>query len=172
MGRSIDEEIKEKAFQLWRKNGQSPTKVARVLADQGHVITRQTIDAWANDPECDWKGRSARADAVEQEAKDPELSGEERMIAALSRQAKRYEEYFETLTVKNMDSQAVYAYTNLISTLQSIRQKTDAFRAEVFLDFLKELIGWLAKNDPDSVAAIEKNFDDFALYAKERYGKR
>ena len=172
MGRSIDEEIKEKAFQLWRKNGQSPTKVVRMLQEQGHAVTRQTIDAWMNDPECDWKGRAARADAVEQQAKDPELTGEERMIAALTRQAQRYEEYFDTLTVKSMDSQAVYAYTNLITTIQSIRQKTAAYRAEVFLDFLKELIDWLAKNDPDSVVAIEKNFDDFALYAKERYGKR
>ena len=168
MGRSVDDEIKEKAFQLWRKCS-SPTKVVKLLQDAGHKVTRQSIDTWMNDPDLDWKGRAARADAIEQEARDPELTGEERMVAALAKQAKRYEEYFETLTPKTMDTQAVYAYTNLISTLQSIRQKTAAYKAELFIDFMKDLIGWLNKNDPESVPAIERNFDEFIQFAKEQY---
>ena len=35
---------------------------------------------------------------------------------------------------------------------------------------MKDLIEWLGKNDPDSVDAIERNFDDFVAFAKERYG--
>lgn len=167
MGRSVDDEIKEKAFQTWRKNGRSPERTVKELRDQGHMVTRQSIDTWKN--ERDWEGRAAKADAVEQEAKDPELTGEERMVAALAKQAKRYEEYFETLTPKEMDSQAVYAYTNLISTLQAIRQKTGAYKAELFIDYMKDLIGWLSKNDPESVPAIERNFDEFILFAKDKY---
>ncbi len=169
MGKSIDEEIKETAFQLWRKNGQSPTKTVRALQDLGHMVTRQTIDEWMNDPDRDWTGRAARADAVEQKAKDPQLSGEEKLIASLVKEQEKYEQYFETLTLKERDHQAVYAFTNLVASIQNIRQKTAAYKAETFIVFLKELINWLNLNDPPSVQAIQKNFDDFIAHAKEKW---
>lgn len=167
MGRSVDDEIKEKAFQLWRRNGRSPEKTAKELNSLGHMVTRQSIDTWKN--ERAWEDRAARAEAIEQQAKDPNLSGEEKMIAALVGQKNRYEQYFETLPIGQMDTQAVYAYTNMITTIQNIRQKTAAYKAELFTEFLKDLIGWLQRNDPESVGAIEKNFDDFIVHAKERY---
>ncbi|MEK6744284.1 MAG: hypothetical protein AABZ15_11760 [Nitrospirota bacterium] len=170
MGKSVDDEIKEKAFQLWRKCGRSPERVVKELRDQGHMVTRQSIDTWKNKGL--WEDRAARAEALEQTVNDPQLSGEEKMIAALLGQKDRYEKYFETLPIGEMDTQAVYAYTNMITTIQSIRQKTAAYKAEQFIDFMKDLIGWLSKNDPESVPAIEKNFDDFIAFAKEKYGKR
>jgi len=169
MGKSVDDEIKETAFQLWRKNGRSPDKTVRALNEKGHMVTRQTIDAWKNDR--DWEGRADRADAIEQTARDPKLSGEEKMIAALASQITRYEMYFESMKPSETDTQAVYAYTNLITTIQNIRQKTVAHKAEMFTSFLRDLIGWLNLNDPDSVPGIEKNFDDFIAFAKEKYNR-
>jgi hypothetical protein len=170
MGKSVDDEIKETAFQLWRKNGRSPDRVVKELREKGHMVTRQSIDTWKN--ERGWEDRAARAEALEQTAKDPQLSGEEKMIAALIGQKDRYEKYFETLPIGQMDTQAVYAYTNMITTIQNIRQKTASYKAELFVDFMKDLIIVLAKNDPESVPAIEKNFDEFILFAKDRYAKR
>jgi len=167
MGKSVDDEIKEKAFQLWRKCGRSPDRVVKELREQGHMVTRQSIDTWKNAGA--WEDRAARAEALEQTAKDPQLSGEEKMIAALIGQKNRYEQYFETLPIGQMDTQAVYAYTNMITTIQNIRQKTASYKAELFTDFLKDLIGWLQQNDPAAVAAIEKNFDDYVAHAKDKW---
>lgn len=167
MGKSIDEEIKETAFQLWRKCGQSPDKTVKTLRELGHMVTRQSIDAWKH--ERDWAIRAAKAEAIEQQAKDPNLSGEERMIAALVTQQQKYETYFETMTPKEIDSQAIYAFTNLITTIQSIRQKSAAYKTETFIVFWRELINWLNLNDPPAVQAIQKNFDDFVAYAKEKW---
>ena len=167
MGKSVDDEIKEKAFQLWRKCGRSPDRVVKELRGEGHMVTRQSIDTWKNKGA--WEDRAARAELLEQKTTDPQLSGEEKMIAALIGQKDRYEQYFETLPIGQMDTQAVYAYTNMITTIQNIRQKTANYKAELFIDFMKDLISFLSKNDAESVPAIEKNLDEFILFANDRY---
>ena len=170
-GKSLISENLELAYRIWRECGQSPEATVRKLnSEHDFTVSRQTIYEWME--KYNWKARAALAEAVEQKAKDPQLSGEERMVAALASQIARYEAYFETLTPKEMDSQAVYAYTNLITTIQNIRQKTAAYKADLFVGFMKELINWLSKNDPEAVHAIEKNLDDFITYAREMYGRR
>ena len=42
-------------------------------------------------------------------------------------------------------------------------------QGDAFVDFMRDLIDWLSRNDPDTVAAIEKNFDEFVKWAKEKY---
>lgn len=169
-GKSLIAENLELAYRTWRACGQSPTETTRALQIKGFSVSRQTIDEWTQ--KYNWKERATRAEAEEQRAKDPNLSGEEKMISSLVKQQQRYEEYFETLKVNEIDPQVTYAYTNLITTVQNIRQKTAAYKAELFVDFMRELIGWLAKHDPNSAPAIEKNFEDFIAFAKEKYGRR
>jgi hypothetical protein len=167
MGRSLDDEIKEAAFHIWRKCGQSPDRTVKALREKGHMVTRQTIDAWKNERK--WVVRAAEADAVEHQAKDANLTSEERLIAVLVSEQEKYEQYFKTLTIHNRDHQAVYACASLASTIQNIRQKSATYKAETFTAFMRDLIGWLNLNDPESVPAIEKNFDDFIAFAKEKY---
>lgn len=167
-GKSLISENLELAYRIWRECGQSPeATVKRLNSEYDFTVSRQTIYEWME--KYNWKERAARAEAEERKAKDPVLSGEERMVAALVSQQQRYEAYFETLAVKEIDTQAVYAYTNLITTIQNIRQKTATHKSELFISFLKELINWLNLNDPASVQAIEKNFDDFIAYAKDKW---
>lgn len=44
-------------------------------------------------------------------------------------------------------------------------KKSSAF----FIDFMKDLINYLTKNDPEAVQYIERNFDEFIAFAKEKY---
>ncbi len=158
----------ELAYQTWRKCGRSPSLTIKTLNEEyGFSVSRPTLDQWKE--EGDWGARADRAEAEEQRARDPRLSGEERMVGALVKQQQKYETYFETLTPKEIDTQAIYAYTNLITTIQNIRQKSSAYKAEIFIVFLKELINWLNLNDPPAVQAIQKNFDDFITHAKEKW---
>jgi hypothetical protein len=168
-GKSLISENLELAYRVWRECGQSPEQTVRKLnSEHDFTVSRQTIYEWME--KYNWKERAARAEAVEQQAKDPQLSGEEKLIAALESQKKRYEAFFETLGPLGIDNQATYAYSSLISTIQGIREKTGSYKAGLFVEFLRELITWLARHDPDSVPAIEKNFDDIVAAAKEKYG--
>jgi hypothetical protein len=158
----------ELAYKTWLACGQSPTLTIRTLREShGFSLSRQTLDEWKK--EGDWDGRAARAKAVEQKANDPNLSGDERIIAALVKEMGKYEEYFDTLTVNKRDTQVTYAYTSLVTTIQNIRQKTAAYKSDLFIEFMRELISWLQKNDMESVPAIEKNFDEFIQFSKEKY---
>lgn len=167
-GKSLIAENLELAYRVWRECGQSPEQTVKTLGSKHDFpVSRQTLYEWME--KYSWKERAAKAEVIEQQAKDPNLSGEERMIAALVTQQQRYETYFETMTPKEIDSQAIYAFTNLITTIQSIRQKSAAYKTETFIVFWRELINWLNLNDPPAVQAIQKNFDDFVAYAKEKW---
>ena len=165
-GKAIAENM-ELAYKTWRECGQNETETARRLMKTGFKLSRQTVIEWRE--KYSWKDRAARAEAVEQQATDPQLSSEERAIATLVREQGKYEEYFDTLPITSRDSQMTYAFNSLVTTIQSLRQKTAAYKAELFIDFMKDLVSWLQKNDPENVQAIEKNFDEFIQFAKEKY---
>jgi inhibitor of KinA sporulation pathway (predicted exonuclease) len=63
----------------------------------------------------------------------------------------------------------MFAYTGVVKSITEIKAKTGAFKAALFIDFMKDLIDWLSKNDPEAVAVIEGVFDDFVQYAREKY---
>jgi len=76
----------------------------------------------------------------------------------------------------NTDPQAVYKLTALQKTIDSEErgdpQETDQQkidRPQIFLDFMRDLISFLKDRDADSVAALEKNFDEFVQFAKTKY---
>jgi len=49
------------------------------------------------------------------------------------------------------------------------RTKAEVFKAGLFMEFMKDFVGWLSRNDTTAVAVIERNFDPFMAYAKEKY---
>lgn len=117
-----------------------------------------------------WKGRAARAETEEQTANDAVVSDSAKMIADLEKQKKKYESYFDSLGDTGTDTQAMYAYTNLVKTIFDIKTRLGAYKTALFLEFLRDMIDWLSKNDPEAVPMIEKKFDDFVAYAREKYG--
>ena len=166
--RSYQAETREDAYKTWRECGQNVEQTLAVLSKKGYFISKPTVYDWME--KYGWKERAARAEVEEKKAIDTTTNAEARAIASLRKVQERFERYFETLGEGKIDSQAVYAYTGIIKSIAEIKEKTGAVKAALFLDFMKDLIEWLSKNDPDSVDVIERNFDDFVSYARERYG--
>jgi transposase len=78
----------------------------------------------------------------------------------------------------NTDPQAVYKLGALQKTIDAEEkgdtdesmQKID--RPQMFLDFFKDLVSYLKEHDPDALSALEKNFDPFIDWAKQKYGNQ
>lgn len=76
----------------------------------------------------------------------------------------------------NIDPQAVYKLAALQRTIdaeekgdqsEESNQKID--RPQVFLDFMRDLVVFLKDRDPAGLEALEKNFDEFVTFAKQKY---
>lgn len=158
----------EAAYQAWRKCGQNVEMTLRDLARQGYRISKPTVYDWKE--KYGWEDRAARAEAEERKAADAVAGAEGRAIASLEKVQGRYEKYFETLGEAKVDNQAMFAYTGVVKSITEIKAKMGAFKSAIFVDFMRDLIDWLARNDPDCLTAIEKNFDGFVAHAKEKYG--
>lgn len=165
--KSYQAEAREAAYAAWRTCGQNITLTIKALKKKGFIISAPTLYDWAE--KYTWKDRAARAEAEEQKAGDAVINAEGRALGSLEKVQSRYEKYFESLGDAGIDNQAMFAYTGIIKSITEIKIKTGAFRASLFVDFMRDLIDWMSKNDPGSVDAIERNFDDFVAYAKERY---
>lgn len=170
-GKSYMAENRELAYRRWRECGQNCEATLRTLKDtDGLPVTKPTLYEWIE--KYNWKERAARAEAEEQRVKDAVVISDEAMIIAdLEKQKGKYERFFETLADCSMDNQAMYAYTNLVKTIVDIKARIAAYKADLFVGFLRDLIEWLSKNDPGAVSVIEQNFDDFMAFAKEKYGR-
>ena len=166
--RSYQAETREDAYKTWRECGQNIEQTVAALAKKGYPITKPTLYEWME--KYGWKERAARAEVEEKKAIDTTMNAEARAIASLQKVQERFEKYFDSLGEGKIDSQAVYAYTGIIKSIAEIKEKTGAVKTALFLDFMKDLIEWLGKNDPESVDSIERNFDDFVSFARERYG--
>lgn len=166
--KSYQAETREITYQTWRNCGQNFQLTQKELKKKGFIISAPTLYDWAE--KYNWKARAARAEAEEQKAKDINISFEEKLLADMTKQKERYDRYLENLGDAKTDVNALNGYINLCKTISDVRSKTGAFKASLFLDFMKDLIEWLSKNDPETVLAIENNFDDFVSFAKEKYG--
>jgi len=167
--RSYMAETREAAYLTWRKCGSNVEMTLRELAKQGWTLTKPTLYEWME--KFGWKERAARAEAEEMKAADAVQNAEARAVASLEKIQKRYEDYFDTLKPGDkIDTNEVHAYKGVIMAIGEIKAKTGAQKAALFLGFMRDLIDWLSKNDPEGVSAIERNFDEFVSYAKEKYG--
>ena len=43
-------------------------------------------------------------------------------------------------------------------------------KSGLFLEFFKDMVSYLTKEDPEAVPFVERNFDDFIAFAKAKYG--
>ena len=158
----------EAAYQAWRACGQNIEATVRELRKQGYLITKPTLLDWRE--KFTWRERAARAEAKEQEAKDARLGVRDKALASLQKRKEQYDTYLDSLTEGTApDNQALFAYTGIIKTITELEMKTAAFKAACFLDFMRDLVDWLSKHDPDAVPVIERNLDDYSAHARETY---
>jgi hypothetical protein len=167
-GKSFIAENRELAFKIYSQCGGNVELCLRELAKEGLKISKPTLYDWME--KFNFEDRRTRADAEKQKASDCQIGLEDRMLADLIKQKEKYERYFNSLSDTVIDNQAQFAYASIVKTVIDIRARLNTFKASAFIDFMKELIGYLSKNDPESVPAIERNFDDFMTFAKAKYG--
>lgn len=166
-GKSADLELRELAFQIYRECGGNKELTIRKLEEEGYTISKPTLYDWIK--KFNFDERMTNADLKVQAAKDAGLSNEELILIDLNKQKGKYERYFERLGVR-IDNQAQYAYNNLVITILNIKSKIGADKASLFMEFMRELVGYLSKEDPEAVQIIERNLDAFAAHVKEKYG--
>jgi hypothetical protein len=72
------------------------------------------------------------------------------------------------------DPQVVHALKALQGCIDAEEKMASASEAgsaspEVFLAFMRDMVGFLKERDPEALQALEKNFDEFMSFAKEKY---
>jgi hypothetical protein len=165
--RSYQAEAREDAYKTWRTCGQNFAETKRALDRKGYFITVPTLIDWAEKYE--WKERAARAEAEEGEMKKALADHDTSVLVDLMGVKTRYDKYFKALGEGRIDNQAMFAYTGIIKSIADVKVKTGSYKAALFIDFMRDLIEWLSKNDPGLVTAFEQNFDDFVTFAREHY---
>lgn len=164
-GKSLIAENRELAFSKYCECGGNVEMTLRELARAGLKLGKPTFYDWIK--KFNFEDRRSKIDIEKQKACDSQISFEEKMMGALIDQKEKYENYFKTLTIP--DHQAQYAYAGIIKTIFDIRKTTASFKTSLFIDFMKDLINFFSKNDPEAVPFIERNFDEFMTFAKGKY---
>lgn len=168
-GKSSKAEFREMAFKKYVECGGNVEMTIRELNKEGFPLSKPTLYEWIE--KFNFEDRRTKVDIERQNSTDSQLSFEEGMIKALISRKDAYEEYFKTRS-GNLDHQAQYAYAGIIKSILDIKERLASFKATLFLDFMKDLINYMSKNDPEALPLIERNFDDFVAFAKEKYGSK
>lgn len=99
----------------------------------------------------------------------------EKILLDLKKQKERYDKYFEALGENEINTQATYAHATLCKTISDIQKDLDSKAVQridhpqLFLDFMRDLVIFLKDRDPAALAELEKNFDEFITFAKQKY---
>ena len=165
-GKSLIAENRELAFRKYVECGGNVEGTLRALEKEDLKLSKVTFYEWMK--KFNFEERRTKVDTEKQKITDSQISFEEKMLSDLLKQKEKYEKYFDTLLL--IDNQAQFAYASIIKAIIDIKAKLTAFKTSFFVDFMKDLITYLSKNDPATVPAIEKNFDDFMAHAKAKYG--
>jgi hypothetical protein len=166
--KSYTAEAHEVSYATWRQCGQNIEATVRELRKKGYLITKPTLCDWRD--KFTWCDRAARAEAEEQKAGDAKISSREKALVSLRKRLQSYDDYLDSLPAGNHpDNQALFAYTNLVKTIGDIEMKAQGYKATAYLDFMRDLVDWLGKNDEEGLACIERDLDDFTAWAREKY---
>lgn len=168
-GKSLIAENRESACKKYCDCGGNVELTLRELKKEGLSLSKPTFYNWME--KFNFEERRKKIDIEMQKVNDLNLSFEDSMLKSLLDRKTAYEAYFEK-SAEPTDHQAQYAYAGIIKTILDIKVRMGEFKSSLFIDFMKDLIGWLSKNDSEAVIAIEKNFDDFISFAKEKYAAK
>ena len=161
----------QKAYDLFAR-GLSHEDIEREMKADYPSWSRQLLygpDGWIQ--KYGWEARRAKADAKRQELTDAIASTEELMVRALTSALGSLTEKIESAgsLVKAED---VTQLNKISSTLNTIRKRMaeggSYDRAAVFLEFLKELVSFLAEKDQALAEATEEYLDEFIERVKGR----
>jgi transposase-like protein len=144
-------------------------------------VSISQVQRWAKEET--WKeGKEKFQERINKAREDTRvLMREEILIEDLVHQRDLMKKYFEGKEVmEKADTQMMYAYTNVTDSickiLADMRKRDEALRSvqkvdrpQLFLDFMRDLVSFLKDRDPAGLESLEKNFDEFISFAKQKY---
>jgi transcriptional regulator with XRE-family HTH domain len=150
------------AFRMYAE-GQSLEAIAQALD-----VSRQSLSAW--------KAATQKPDQ-ENDAWDKAREQRQSTGQRLKNLLERELEHAEESAAGQLAPQTLDGISKLGALVQRFEQaereamlKSQAQRAALFLDFIRDLIEFGSKQDPELVRAVESNFDDLVNWGRERYG--
>jgi hypothetical protein len=149
------------------------------IAKQTSVSIAQ-VQRWAAKYEWKEKKEKFRERVMKAQEETRALVREEILLQDLVNQKNLLDRYFQDREYDKADSNTLSNYINVVNNiaklLQDIRKRDETLRTaqkidrpQIFLDFMRDLVSFLKDHDPAALAALEKNFDDFIAFAKEKY---
>lgn len=146
----IPYETKELAYKVWCECGQNLSECHRRMnGHEGYVITRQSLYEWME--KYDWQGRATRLEA--DQALMVDATSDDSILTPLLRQKTRYESYFDSLAIGEVDNQAVYGYNAILKTILEIREKMEDRKREGEVE--EGGAGVIIKTPADAIIALE-----------------
>ncbi len=108
---------------------------------------------------------------------------EEVLLQDLVNQKTLLDKYFKDREYDKADSNTVGNYINIVNNisklLQDIRKRDENLRglqkidrSSIYLDFLRDEVTFFKDRDPDALEALEKHFDEYVIWAKEKYASK
>ncbi len=140
-----------------------------------------TLQRWGEKYEWRKKKDEFRARVLKAQEESRALIREEILLQDLVHQRDLMKKFFEDKeAIEKGDTQMMYAYTNVTDAIckiladmrkrdESLRGAQKIDRPQVFLEFMRDLVSFLKDHDPDGLTALEKNFDEFITFAKQKY---
>jgi transposase-like protein len=144
-------------------------------------VSAVQVQRWASKYEWKDKKKEFKARLFKAQEESRAIMREEILLQDLTHQRDLLKSYFDNRKILDKgDIQAMYAYTNVTDSickiLADMRKRDEALRGtqkidrpQVFVDFLKDLVAWLKEHDAEALVALEKNFDEFITFAKQKY---
>jgi plasmid replication initiation protein len=118
--RSVNPELINLAFHVWRKLGRNYEATVKELDRLGYAVSKPTLYAWSK--KYGWQERADRADAEETELKLSRVSNREKVLRDLIKRKEAYDAYFASLEPGEQDHRALYAYTSLCRAIAEIEK--------------------------------------------------
>ena len=171
-------EVVDKCEGFYVNDGKTLDEVAR---ESG--VSIQQLQRWLTKYEWRQKKEAFSKRRMKAQEETRALIREEILLQDLVHQKDLLKSYFDGREIlEKGDIQAMYAYTNVTDSicklLADMRKREDALRGtqkidrpQVFLDFMRDLVSFLKDRDPAGLEALEKNFDEFVVFAKDKYGQ-
>jgi transposase-like protein len=169
-------EIVDRCEGLYVNGGKTLDEIAKSSG-----VSVSQVERWAKKYEWRKKRDDLKARSMKAQDEVRALMREEILLEDLVHQRDLMKKYFADKEVmEKADTQMMYAYTNVTDSickmLADMRKRDEALRTvqrvdrpQLFLDFMRDLVLFLKDRDPTALTGVEKNFDEFIQFAKEKY---
>jgi hypothetical protein len=149
---------------------------------KGKGVSIAQVQRWHKKYEWKKKREEYRQRVMKAQEETRAIVREEVLLQDLVNQKVMMDDYFKGRVYDKGDSNTVGNYINIINNISKLLadmrkrdetlhglQKVD--RPQLFLDFMRDIVSFLKEHDPVALSALEKNFDEFINFAKEKYAK-